>query len=63
LNPSYDYRDYRELISAAADFFPNALLVLESSSRSKFQLPEDVKLIRQKKIGETLLTFCQKISK
>lgn len=62
-DPPYDYQDYAELISAAAEFFPNALLVLETSSRSKFQLPEDVTLIRQKKIGETLLTFCQKTTK
>jgi 16S rRNA (guanine966-N2)-methyltransferase len=58
-DPPYDYRDYPELISAAAELLPNALLVLETSSRSKFQLPEEVKLIRQKKIGETLLTFCR----
>ena len=58
-DPPYDYQDYPELISAAAEFFPNALLVLETSSRSKFQLPEDITLIRQKKIGETLLTFCR----
>jgi 16S rRNA (guanine966-N2)-methyltransferase len=62
-DPPYDYHDYPELISTAADLFPNALLVLETSSRSKFQLPEDLTLIRQKKIGETLLTFCQKTSK
>ncbi|MCI0611402.1 RsmD family RNA methyltransferase, partial [bacterium] len=61
-DPPYDYQDYPELISTAADFFPNALLVLETSSRSKFQPPDDVKLIRQKKVGETLLTFCQKTS-
>jgi 16S rRNA (guanine966-N2)-methyltransferase len=59
-DPPYDYKDYPELISAAAELFPNALLVLETSSRSKFKLSEDVTLIRQKKIGETLLTFCQK---
>jgi 16S rRNA (guanine(966)-N(2))-methyltransferase RsmD len=62
-DPPYDYKDYPELLSAAAEFFPSALLVLEASSRSKFQLPEDVTLIRQKKIGETLLIFCQKTSK
>jgi 16S rRNA (guanine966-N2)-methyltransferase len=62
-DPPYDYQDYSELISTAAEFFPNALLVLETSSRSKFEVPEYVTLIRQKKIGETLLTFCQKTSK
>jgi 16S rRNA (guanine966-N2)-methyltransferase len=59
-DPPYDYQDYSELLSSAAQFFPNALLVLETSSRSKFQLLEGVTLIRQKKIGETLLTFCRR---
>jgi 16S rRNA G966 N2-methylase RsmD len=62
-DPPYNYQDYPELITTAAEFFPSALLVLETSSRSKFQLPDDIELIRQKKIGETLLTFCQKTSK
>lgn len=61
-DPPYDCQDYPELISTAAEFFPNALLVLETSSRSKFQLPEDVTLIRQKKIGETSLTFLKRIA-
>lgn len=58
-DPPYDYEDYQDLISIASEFFPAALLVLESSSRTKFQLPEGVTLLRQKKIGETLLTFCR----
>ncbi len=58
-DPPYDYQDYPELISSASEFFPGALLVLETSSRTKFQLPEGITLLRQKKIGETLLTFCR----
>jgi len=56
-DPPYDYQDYQDLITAASELFPAALLILETSSRTKLQLPSNVILSRQKKIGETLLTF------
>ena len=60
LDPPYDYQDYPELLTAASELFPDALVILETSSRVNFKIPEGLQVSKQKKIGETLLTFYQR---
>jgi 16S rRNA (guanine(966)-N(2))-methyltransferase RsmD len=59
-DPPYSYRDYTELLTTAAELFPNGLIILETSTRTKFAVPEGLTVSREKKIGETLLTFLKR---
>jgi 16S rRNA (guanine(966)-N(2))-methyltransferase RsmD len=56
-DPPYNYTDYTELLTTGAELFPDALLILETSSRTKFTVPEGLSITKEKRIGETILIF------
>jgi 16S rRNA (guanine966-N2)-methyltransferase len=56
-DPPYDFHDYTGLLEQAASLFPEASLVLEHSSRSKFEIPAGLDSFKEKRIGETTLSF------
>jgi 16S rRNA (guanine(966)-N(2))-methyltransferase RsmD len=56
-DPPYNYSDYTELLTTASELFPDALVILETSSRTKFTTPDGLSVTKEKRIGETLLTF------
>jgi 16S rRNA (guanine(966)-N(2))-methyltransferase RsmD len=59
-DPPYAYRHYADLLQASADHFPDAIHVLEVSSRARFTIPEILELWKERKIGETILLFYRK---
>jgi 16S rRNA (guanine966-N2)-methyltransferase len=58
-DPPYDYEHYTDLLSQCARLFPSAALVLEASVRKKIVVPEMLRLVKERKIGETMLLFFQ----
>jgi len=57
LDPPYDIGNYSEILELAGSLFPEASIVLESSSRTKIIAPAALNLFREKRIGETVLSF------
>jgi 16S rRNA (guanine966-N2)-methyltransferase len=56
-DPPYEFSQYVELLSQASSLFPHAILIVESSTRTKFTLPQGLVLWKERKIGETRLSF------
>lgn len=56
-DPPYDFQDYAEILEQSATLFPEALVVLESSSRTKLDVSTALHLSKRKEIGETVLSF------
>jgi 16S rRNA (guanine966-N2)-methyltransferase len=56
-DPPYEFDQYTELLTVAANLFPSAMLIVESSSRIKITLPPGVHVIKERKTGEKLLSF------
>lgn len=56
-DPPYDFQDYSEILDQSASLFPEALVVLESSSRTKLPSSSKLHLFKEKRIGETVLSF------
>jgi 16S rRNA (guanine966-N2)-methyltransferase len=56
-DPPYDFHEYFELLEQAAALFPEAGIVLEHSARSKFTIPSNLTSTKEKRIGETSLSF------
>lgn len=56
-DPPYDYDRYGELLSKASSLFPEAELILETSTRSSVKAPPALKLVKERTIGETRLQF------
>jgi 16S rRNA (guanine966-N2)-methyltransferase len=59
-DPPYDFDHYPEVLEHSIQLFPEALHILETSSRVSFKLPDSASLVQERKIGETLLTFYRK---
>jgi 16S rRNA (guanine966-N2)-methyltransferase len=57
LDPPYDFGSYSEILELAGMLFPEATFVLESSSRTKITTPSHLIRFREKRIGETMLSF------
>jgi 16S rRNA (guanine966-N2)-methyltransferase len=58
-DPPYDFQDYSEILEQTIFLFPEALLILESSARTNLDVPPALHVNKQKKIGETVLSFFQ----
>lgn len=56
-DPPYKFAGYTKLLEQASRLFPESLLVLESSTRIKLQVPAEVRLKKERKIGESVLSF------
>ena len=56
-DPPYDFPNYSELLETCATLFSDALIILETSSRSHWGVPPSLKLHKSRKIGETALNF------
>ena len=56
-DPPYDSDQYAELVDTAAKLFPNATVIVECSTRSKWKAPDSVTLKKSREIGETVLQF------
>jgi 16S rRNA (guanine(966)-N(2))-methyltransferase RsmD len=57
LDPPYDFPGHPELLSKCVALFPNALIILEASTRSVIQIEHPLILRKERKIGETKLLF------
>jgi 16S rRNA (guanine(966)-N(2))-methyltransferase RsmD len=56
-DPPYDYDRYSELLSKSASLFPEAEIILETSTRGSVKAPPELKLLKERTIGETRLQF------
>jgi 16S rRNA (guanine(966)-N(2))-methyltransferase RsmD len=56
-DPPYDFSGYAELLERSGALFPNATHILESSSRTPVILSPQWNLEKERKIGETRLSF------
>ena len=56
-DPPYDFPQTSKLLEHAASLFPEAMFILETSTRTKLPLPPNVNLVKDRGIGETLLSF------
>lgn len=56
-DPPYDFGRYDELLIKANSLFPEAELILESSTRSRIAVPPSIREVKRKDIGETRLQF------
>lgn len=58
-DPPYDFPEYSDLLARATFLFPESQIIVEHSTRTKFILPDAVTLFKEKRIGETSLSFFQ----
>lgn len=56
-DPPYDSDQYTELVDTSARLFPDATIIVECSSRSKWKAPNSVEMKKSREIGETVLQF------
>jgi 16S rRNA (guanine966-N2)-methyltransferase len=56
-DPPYNFSGYTKLLDQAGRLFPESLYVLESSARTKLEVPAAIQLKKERKIGESLLSF------
>jgi len=56
-DPPYESDQYAELVDTAVKLFPDATIIVECSSRSKWRAPDSVQLKKSREIGETVLQF------
>lgn len=56
-DPPYDFKGYTQLLAQSAMLFPEAMLILESSRRSVYEIPEGLEVVKDRVIGETRLAF------
>jgi 16S rRNA (guanine966-N2)-methyltransferase len=56
-DPPYDFDGYSDLLQLSVQIFPESEHILESSSRVIFDVPAPLRLVKERKIGETLLSF------
>ena len=60
-DPPYEFFHYAKLLAAAGRVYPEALFVIEQSTRTSWETPEDFQLTRSSEIGETELNFFRKV--
>lgn len=57
-DPFYNFIEYNKLIISLKDVLKeNGIIIIESSSRNTFEIPEDFNLISSKNYGETIISF------
>jgi 16S rRNA (guanine966-N2)-methyltransferase len=56
-DPPYDFQSYTGLLGTCLGLFPAALTIIESSARSQYSAPPGAQLFKQRRIGETVLSF------
>lgn len=56
-DPPYDFTGYTELLTRSGALFPKALHILESSTRAPMVIPPEFQLAKERKIGESRLSF------
>lgn len=56
-DPPYEFQKYSKMLIHAGERFPDALFIMEHSSRRNIDTPEGFEIVRSVKIGETELTF------
>jgi 16S rRNA (guanine966-N2)-methyltransferase len=56
-DPPYDYDQYSNLLFEAHRTFPSATLILEASTRTTLEIPQELTIAKNRVIGETQLTF------
>lgn len=56
-DPPYDFSGYTTLLENAVRLFPESLHIVEASTRSAYNPPEGVELVKDRVIGETRLAF------
>jgi len=60
-DPPYDFASYTDLLESCLRLFPDAICVVESSARAPYAVPERMELFKERKIGETVLSFYRTI--
>lgn len=56
-DPPYRFSDYEELLEKAAELFPDAVYIMESSARAVWKAPTGLSVWKRREVGETCLTF------
>jgi len=59
-DPPYEFQKYSKLLIETGVNFPDALYILEHSSRKKIETPAGFEQIRTTRIGETEISFYRK---